>query len=210
MTRDGHNSNSSARSSSLIRTANEFQLAKPPRLATANDIRELVQYLKRRPAGVNIHDVPQPIKKRIFYPAKVASYEFWGLVIVNRDRVSLTAAGWEFARSLEPEAKVYRALLNSNSFYLGALEWVHRERIEVLTQDELAAFWQREFAWVFLDSEERELGSAVVTFFHLCQAAELGAMTIGKRGQPARLRIWRENLAQIIDLPQTVATQITD
>jgi len=188
------NGNGSHLSPGVVTTRNEFRRAQPPRLATANDIRELVQYLKRRPSGVNIHDVPQPIKKRIFYPTKIMSYELWGLVTVNRDRVTLTAAGWEFARSLEPEANAYRDLLNSSSFYRGALAWIERERIEVLRQDELAGFWQREFAWALVDSDERELGSAVVTFFHLCQAAELGALTIGKRGQPARLRVWRENL----------------
>ena len=180
--------------SSGIATVEDFPLAKPPRLATANDIRELVQYLKRRPEGLNLHDVPQPIKKRIFYPAKIASYEFWGLVSVKRDRITLTELGWQFARRLEPEAEAYRDLLLNTSFYRGALEWVQHERIDLLTQDELAAFWQREFAWVFVNSDERDLCGAVVSFFHLCQAAELGAMTMGKRGQPARLRVWREVL----------------
>ncbi|HJZ82937.1 MAG TPA: hypothetical protein VKD91_21400 [Pyrinomonadaceae bacterium] len=142
--------------------------------------------------------MPQPIKKRIFYPPKIASYEFWGLITFKRDRLVLTPLGWEFARSLEPEANAYRELLNSTSFYRATVEWIEREHIEVLNQNELAAYWQNEFAWVFVDSDEKDLASAIVTFFHLCQAAELGAMTIGKRGQPARLRVWHETLAQAL------------
>ena len=173
---------------------NKTHASEPPRLATANDVRELVQYLKRRPEGVNIHDVPQPIKKRIYYPTKTASYEYWGLITVKRDRVTLTTLGWEFARSLEPEAKAYRELINATSFYRAALEWIKSERFDVVKQDELANYWQKEFAWVFLNSSANDLTRSVVTFFHLCQAAELGAMTIGKRGLPARMRFWPESL----------------
>jgi hypothetical protein len=180
------NGNGSHTDSDLYSAVREL----PPRLATANDIRELVQYLKRRPAGVNIHDVPQPIKKRIFFPAKIASYEFWGLVNVERDRIRLTPLGYDFARSLDPEARAYRELLDNTPFYRGALEWIQREHIDLVTQGEIADYWRKEFAWMFINSDEKNLGSAVVTFFQLCQAAEVGAMTIGKRGQPARLRVW--------------------
>lgn len=193
--RDGNGAPADAGGASAPREISRLQ---PPRLATANDIRELVQYLKRRPHGVNVHDVPQPIRKRIFFPAKVASYEFWELVEVRHDRVTLTRLGWEFARSLDPEARAYRELLTSTPFYRGGLGWIRRERIDVVTQDELASYWRREFDWNFLNSDDRDLGSAVVTFFHLCQAAEVGAMTIGKRGQPARLRVWREVLQHLI------------
>lgn len=188
-----------------IAATEEFHRVNPPRLATANDIRELVQYLKRRPDGANVQDVPQPIKKRIFYPAKIACYEFWGLVNVKRDRLTLTPLGWQFAHSLEPEARAYRDLLNSASFYRGALEWIQSEHIDVLTQDELACYWQKEFAWAFVNSDEKEIAGTIVTFFHLCQAAELGAMTIGKRGQPARLRVWREGLLQALYADPTLA-----
>ena len=174
--------------------ANDSRGSEPPRLVTANDIRELVQYLKRRPAGVNIEDVPQPMKKRVFCPPKIASYKYWGLVSVRRDHVSLTTTGWDFARRLEPEATAYRELLNSTSFYRAALEWIRREHIDIVNQRELANYWQQEFAWVFLSADDTDVTKAVVTFFHLCQAAELGSMTIGKRGQPARLRVWQEAL----------------
>ena len=181
---------------SLERHIDHLQTALLPRLATANDVRELVQYLKRRPGGVNLHDLPQPIKKRIFSPTKIASYEFWGLVDVNHDRIKLTPLGSDFARSLEPEAKAYRDLLKHSLFYRAALEWIQRECIDVVTQNELASYWQKEFAWAFISCSDSDVASAAVTFFHLCQAAEVGAMTNGKRGQPTRLRVWRDALRE--------------
>src|SRR6266403_967466 len=62
------------------------ELKKLPTLATANDVRELVQYLKRRPEGINLFDVPQPSKKRTFCKPKIAAYESWGLVEKKGDR----------------------------------------------------------------------------------------------------------------------------
>jgi len=172
---------------------------KLPRLATANDVRELVQYLKRRPDGLNLCDVPQPIKKRTFCPPKIAAYESWGLLNRKGDRLSLTPLGWEFARSLEPEARAYRDLLKGSVLYRAALEWIQRERIDLVTKDDLASYWPQEFPWAFANLDDRDIGSAIVSFFHLCQAGELGVMTIGKRGQPGRLRIWRGALLQLIN-----------
>ena len=94
--------------SEAVGAPDDMQLMKPPRLATANDVRELVQYLKRFPDGINLYDVPQPTKKRVFYPTKIAAYESGALVNVRRNRIALTPLGWKFARSLEPEAGAYR------------------------------------------------------------------------------------------------------
>ena len=174
----------------------EMKAKNLPTLATANDVREVVQYLKQRPDGVNICDVVQPIKKRIFYPPKVAAYEFWGLVTRTGERLKLTPLGWDFARSLEPEAQAYRMLLDNAMLYIAALRWIQDQRLDLVNKDDLESFWQSHFPELFADTEPKEVGGIVVSFFHLCQAAELGTMTIGKRGQPARLRIWRDALLQ--------------
>ena len=124
----------------------EPQLITFPHLATANDVREVVQYLKKRPDGVDISEVAQPIKKRIFYPPKVTAYESWGIVSRKRDRLKLTQLGWEFARSLEPEARSYRLLLRNAPLFNAALRWMWQQGLDVVTQDELAGYWREEEA----------------------------------------------------------------
>jgi hypothetical protein len=170
-----------------------------PTMATANDVREVVQYLKQRPEGVNSCDVVQPIKKRIFYPAKVAAYELWGLVTRTGERVKLTSLGWEFAKSLEPEARAYRALIERTRLYSEALQWVHDQGLDLITTNDIASYWQARFSAVLGGDQDANPGKTVISFFHLCQAAELGTMTIGKRGQPARLRVWRPALLEYVD-----------
>lgn len=183
----------------LLETEPKERVGQLPLLATANDIRELVQFLKHRPQGVNVCDVVQPIKKRIFFPPKIDAYLMWGLVVKKGERLQLSTRGWDFALSLQPEAQCYRNLLSDTEYYEAALRWASAEGLDLITKDDLISFWLSSFASLAAANNEREMNQSVVTFFHLCQAAELGSQTIGKRGQPARLRIWQTALKHWLD-----------
>lgn len=170
-----------------------------PTLATASDVREVVQYLKKKPAGVTMVQAMDAVQKRVFDPRKVAAYEFWGIVVREGDRLKLSPLGWEFARKLAPEADAYRAVLDNASAYKSVLEWIHRENRELVTHTDVAAYWQEHHPDAVTHHDEKMLEANVVCFFHLCQAAELGTVTIGKRGQPARLRIDHDELRSYIE-----------
>ena len=183
----------------LYATADAEQTITLPILATAGDVREVVQYLKKKPTGVSVVEAMDDVKRRVFEPRKIAAYEFWG--IVNRlggDRLQLSQLGWEFAHKLEPETEAYRAVLEMAAPYRAALEWMQRENQDLVTHTEVAAYWQKTFP-ASLGQNQKTIESSVVCFFHLCQAAEIGTMTIGKRGQPARLRVEREELIKFIE-----------
>lgn len=185
-----------------------LQPATLPILATANDVRELVQFLKKRPAGVSISDVSQPIKKRIFYHKKVAAYEFWGIVSKKGEHLKLSPLGWKFAESLEPEAQIYRKLLTETVPYRSFLEELYRQQADVVTHEDVAHFWLEHHPGSVILQDGVAASGPVVCFFHLCQAAELGTMTIGKRGQPARLRILRDELRGYIEQPPSSDMQL--
>jgi hypothetical protein len=107
--------------------------------------------------------------------------------------LKLTPVGWEFARSLDPEAVMYRLLLCRTPLYRACLGWLYGEATDVVNQDEVISYWRAHHPEGLGPERNDDRGHAV-SFFHLCQAAELGTMTIGKRGQPARLRLLREEL----------------
>ena len=170
-------------------------------MATAGDVRELVRLLKKRSAGVTIVEAMNSEQKRIFDPRKIAAYQFWGIVERDGERLKLTPLGLKIARQLEPEAQLYRTVLDNIATYRSALEWVFRQGLDLVTHTDVAAYWQEQYAEAIDDHDEKTVEGAVVCFFHLCQAAELGTMTIGKRGQPARLHIERGELAGYIRSP---------
>jgi hypothetical protein len=170
-----------------------------PVLATPGDLREAVQYLKRKPTGASVAEALADARRRAFEPRKVAAYESWGLVARRGGRLLLTPLGTEFARTLEPQTRAYRALLDSNPLYRATLEWVRRQGLDLITYGDVAAFLREEFAPLLAAAGTKATEEGVVCFFHLCQAAELGTVTIGKRGQPARMRVEREVLDEYID-----------
>ncbi len=173
--------------------------ARLPVLATANDVRELVQYLKKQPHGIDLSEIAQPIRKRVFFPPKIAAYEYWGLITRVGERLTLTQFGWEFARRIEPEAIAYRALLDATAAYRAVLQQLYAQGLSVVTHEEVLACWRAHFPHAVYDTELPTLRAGVVCFFHLCQAAELGTVTLGKRGQPTRLRLLRPELKRYLE-----------
>jgi hypothetical protein len=177
----------------------EPEVAALPALATPGDLREAVQYLKRKPTGVSVVEALADAKRRVFEPRKVAAYEAWGLVARRGGRLLLTRRGTEFARTLEPETRAYRALLDRNPFYRAALAWIHRQGLDLVTYADVASHLKEEFGPLLPADDAKAAEEGVVCLFHLCQAAGLGTLTIGKRGQPARMRVEREGLDEYVE-----------
>ncbi|HEX8137266.1 MAG TPA: hypothetical protein VF544_06720 [Pyrinomonadaceae bacterium] len=169
-----------------------------PVMATAGDVRELVRLLKKRAAGLTLIAAMNSEQRRIFDPRKIAAYEFWGVISRDGERIRLTTLGAEMARQLEPEARIYRMLLDTIIFYRSVLEWVARAGLELVTHLDVAAYWQEHYPQAVAEHDEKTMEASVVCFFHLCQAAELGTVTIGKRGQPARLHVERKELSEYV------------
>jgi CAP12/Pycsar effector protein, TIR domain len=165
-----------------------------PTLATTGDAREVVKFLKKRPIGVTMVEAMNADQRRIFEPRKVSAYEFWGLVSRNGERLKLTPFGLELARRLEPEIRIYRAIIESTPPYRSALEWASQKNLEALMHGDVAHYWQLYHRQALGEYDERMIEAAVLSFFYVCQAAELGTVTIGKRGQRARLRVERDEL----------------
>lgn len=165
-----------------------------PFLATANDVRGVVHYLRKRPDGVTLGEAVDAVKKQSFEPGKLATYELLGITVRNGDRFKLSQLGWEMARQLEPEAEAFRALLNNVEPYRAVLEWACRKKLDVITHPEVAAHWREHYPESLGISTPKMVEGHVICFFQLCQAAALGTHVIGKKGQPTRLRLDRDEL----------------
>ena len=88
-----------------------------PGWATVNDIREVVQFLKRHEEGITIVQALDSLRKRTFDPRKLEAYDFWGIVVRSGDRIKLSDLGWEMARLRAPEADFFRKLLTQHRSY---------------------------------------------------------------------------------------------
>jgi hypothetical protein len=163
-----------------------------PGLVTASDVREVVRFLRRIPEGIPLMEVNEAFRKRILDSRKRSAYELWGLMVETAGRVSLADLGWEFAARLGPETEVYRQILRRMQPYQSALEWIDQSEFELVTWEEVDKFWSDSHS----ESLDRNLREAqALTFFDLCHAAEIGRNTVGRKGHPARLRVYRDELS---------------
>jgi len=188
----------------------EIELGMPvsslPIMATANDARELVRFLKKRPHGVTTVEAMNAEPRRIFDARKIAAYEFWGIIHRDNDRLALTNLGNELADALEPECRLHRSILHGVPAYQAAIRGIYEDGLDIATHLDVLRCWSELGAGSSIArGNAQDLEAAVVCFFSICHAAELGTATVGKRGQPARLRVDMDQVAAFLtDVPDLV------
>jgi hypothetical protein len=180
-----------------------------PLLATASDLREIVKFLRRRPDGVGIVEAMEISRRQTLDPRKIAAYEAWGIITRDRDRLKLSDFGQVIAEWLQPDTQAFRAVLKRDELYRQTLEWISDSGSDLVTHGDVAGYWQKHFAEAADRNNEQVIKGNVLSFFHLCHAAELGTLTIGKRGQPARLRVDHEELLNCLSADaEIIASQL--
>ncbi len=171
-----------------------------PILATGNDIREVVRFLKNKPTGVTFIEAMSAEPRRVFDARKIAAYEFWGVVERSGERIRLAGLGLKLAERIKPECEIHREILRSIPAYVGALRSSFNLGLDIITRVDVVKYWNDEHPELNLyRHDEKSLEAIGVSFFSVCHAAELGTLTIGKRGQPARLRIERDELVDFLE-----------
>ena len=171
-----------------------------PQLATPNDIRIVVHYLKKNLRGVTVDEAADAVKRQAFEPLKVSAYEAMGLTRRNGDRLQLDTLGIELAQKLEPEIEGFRIMLNRVEPYRAVLNWAYQQNVDCLVYSDVADYWHDNFQHFLGVCAEKTLESYVVCFFQFCQAAALGAHINGRKGQPTRLRLDSEELRVFLSI----------
>ena len=177
-------------------------------LATATDVREAIRFLKHHPEGITTVQAMDAFRKRIFDARKISAYEFWKILLRTGDRLKLTPLGWELAQCLNPEAEIYRTVLNNTAAYHGGLEWIHEQDLELVTHLEIGEFWREHHPHALQGDSEEQLEAHAASFFRICHEAEVGTLTVGRKGQPTRLHIYPNELDAYLN--RTVATSSSD
>lgn len=170
-----------------------------PVKTTVDDVREIVKYLKNKPTGATIAEAKAAVKKQILDPRKFTAYQLWDFVSKEGDRMKLSTYGWELARKPESEIQVFRAVLDSIAPYRSVLEWAYHQNLDTVSNVDVATHWYEHHKEALGTDNENTIKENAVCFFHLCQAANLGNLTIGRKGQATRLSIDRNELQAYIE-----------
>lgn len=161
-----------------------------PSVASAGDVREIVKFLSRRNGSIRNTELQTAEPRRIFETEKLAAYETWGIIIRDENYIRLSDLGLELAKRNTFEKQIYRRILSNLPQYYDAVEWMSEQNLKIITFHDLSNFWEDNFpGLVWGEKDLRKIETAAVSFFSICHAAELGILTVGKRGQPNRLSI---------------------
>jgi len=170
-----------------------------PVLTTAEDVRDLINYLKTKPTGATVSEAKAAIKKSVLDPRKFTAYTLWGFVGKDGERIKLTPRGWDFARKPESEQEIYRRVIDSIPPYKSVLEWAYHQKMDSVSNIDVAAHWHEHHKEALGTDNEDTIKNAAVCFFHLAQAAGVATLIIGRHGQSTRLDLEREQLRQYIE-----------
>lgn len=170
-----------------------------PILTTADDVLRVVKYLKNKPMGATISEMRAAIGDKLVDGRKLNSYQFWGVVTKDGERLKLADLGWELARKPEQQQATFRSMLDRVPPYRSALEWIFHQGMDSVTNVDVAAHWHEHHSDSLGTANENTMKDGAVCFFHLCQAAGLGSLRIGRRGQPTRLEMNRDDLQKHVE-----------
>ena len=169
-----------------------------PTMVTIEDVSDLVAYLKTKPTGTTSADIEKVIRKQVLDHRKKPVYQAWDIVRREGENLKLGDRGWRLARDSRPKHLVYQEIVKSYHSYLAALKWVCYQGLEGITSVDVGTYWQQHHS-AEAGSSEKTLKEQAVSFFRLCEASNLGNLTIGRRGQPTRLSINKDELELFID-----------
>ncbi len=170
-----------------------------PVLTTADDVRDLVGYLKTKPTGATIAEAKAAIKKSVLDPRKFTAYTLWGFVTRDGERIKLTQRGWDYARKPESEQEVFRRVIDSILPYKSVLEWAYHQKMESMTNVDVAAHWHEHHKEALGTDNEDTIKNNAVCFFHHRPGSGTRDSQVGRKGQAHGLVLDREQLKQYIE-----------
>jgi predicted nucleotide-binding protein len=170
-----------------------------PVLTTAEDTQAIVDYLKTKALGATVQEAKRVIEPAILDGRKLNAYQTWGLIQRDGDHLKLATLGRELGR-VKPEERssIYAKIIRSISPYHAALEWMFYQNFDEVTNVDIAAHWHEHFQSELGTTNETSIKDMALCFFRLAEAAKLGELVVGRKGQTTRFRISREPLGQYI------------
>jgi predicted nucleotide-binding protein len=165
-----------------------------PILTDINDVKSIVDYLRSKPTGANLAEAKAVLEKKLLDSRKISAYQTWDFIVRDGERIKLSARGRELAQKTKTPEEVFREVIDSLVPYRSAIEWMFHRNFETVTNVDLAAFWHEHHSEENGTDNENTLNNQAVCFFRIAEGASLGKLTIGRKGQPTRFSINRDNL----------------
>lgn len=176
-----------------------------PIRTTLEDLNAVCVYLATKPTGATLPEAKAVVDKRYLDGRKMAALKLWGLIEEADDKIKITEPGRRFVKdSGSSRSDVLRDVVRQVPPYLAVIERVAHRNENSISATEVAAHWYEHFRADVSDSE-KILNDQAVCFFHIAQGADLGELTIGRRGMPTRFDCDADATRAFVDPSNSVA-----
>jgi predicted nucleotide-binding protein len=170
-----------------------------PVRATIYDVETICAYLLTKPTGATTNEAKVVLDAGVLDPRKVAAFKFWGLIDDSTGKMRLTDRGRAVAKDKGVrKAPFLRTALAEIPAYRAIVErCVHRAELTV-GATEVSAHWHEHFRSEASDSDDI-INQQAICFFQLAEAADLGSLIVGRKGQPTRFEFDDANARAFVE-----------
>ena len=172
-----------------------------PIRTTLEDIHAVCAYLVTKPTGATLGEAKAVVDKKILDGRKLAALKFWGLIEDDGNKMKITDQGRKYVKdSGSSRSEVLREVVRRVSPYGAIVERVAHRREETIATTDVAAHWHEHFRSDVSDSD-KILNDQAVCFFQIAQGADLGTLTIGRKGMQTRFDFDADAVRAFVDGP---------
>lgn len=170
-----------------------------PIRTTLDDIQAVCAYLATKPIGATLAEAKVVVDKKRLDGRKINALKFWGLIEDDENKMKLTNLGRKCVKdSCAHRSEVLRKVVRQVPPYLGIVERAAHRHEETISATDVAAHWHEHFRSDVSDSE-KTLNDQAVCFFQIAQGADLGTITIGRKGMPTRFDFDADSAQAFVD-----------
>jgi hypothetical protein len=172
----------------------------PPIKTTIEDIDALFGYLKGQVGWVPIDKIRRTIDSKYSDNRKLDACKYLGLIERDGTNVKLSDSGHKYARGDEAtRAEMMRAAIRQTLLYFQTLEWIHHGKRNEPNKTDVGNYWHDNQQDELDGAKDSALTDAVVFFFRVADAADLGQFVSAGRGRPVTfLRVNLDAVAQFV------------
>lgn len=157
-----------------------------PIRTTVDDIDAVCGYLATKPTGATLAEAKAVVDKKRLDSRKLSALKFWGLIDDAGSKLKITERGRRCVKESGALRSVsLREVVRDVRPYLAIVERLLHRRENIITTTEVASHWHEHFT-NHVSASDKILNDQAVCFFQIAQGADLGTLTIGRKGSLTR------------------------
>ena len=186
-----------------------------PIRTTLDDLEAICSYLSTKPTGATLAEAKAVVDKKRLDGRKLSALRCWGLIEDEGDRMKVSDRGRRAVKDAgAARSGVLRDVIRGIEPYRAVVERAMLRRDAMISAIEVAAHWHEHFKSE-VSTSDKTLNDQAVCFFQIAQGADLGVLTIGRKGMPTRFDFDAEAIRLFVEASsstgvQTVSEAVTD